>query len=118
VFHRLRVVEEPLRPYVQWELHSLRQQAEFGQRIRVLTAEDIATSETDAILPELVILGGHALYHVLYTDGATPDGAVLFTDPEIVNPWVTFISDAYASAEDVRSYFNRAVAHLPTPPAA
>src|SRR5690349_9293784 len=35
-FHRVRIVEEPLTPYVQWELHSLRQQAEYGQQVRVL----------------------------------------------------------------------------------
>ncbi|MFD7500643.1 DUF6879 family protein [Streptomyces sp. NPDC059850] len=37
-FHRVRMVETPLTPYIQWELHSHRQRAEYGERIRVLDA--------------------------------------------------------------------------------
>nr|WP_236061992.1 DUF6879 family protein [Actinacidiphila acididurans] len=44
-FHRVRVVEEPLTPYLQWELHSLRQRALCGHRIRVVLAEALSRAE-------------------------------------------------------------------------
>ncbi|PNG92881.1 DUF6879 family protein [Streptomyces malaysiensis] len=54
-FHRVRVVEKPLTPYVQWELHSQRQRAEYGQRIRVVPAAQVAASEGTGPLPEVVV---------------------------------------------------------------
>lgn len=118
VFHRVRVVEEPLNPYVQWELHSLRISADYGERVRILPATAVASAETDGPLPELTIQDGKVLYRVLYTDTGVPDGAIRFTDPDIVAPWSEYVRDAYASAEDITSYFDRAVAPLPPPPAA
>jgi hypothetical protein len=114
-FHRVRVVEEPFTPYVQWELHSLRIQAECGRRIRVVDAERVRSLEASRLLPELVILGGATLYEVCYTDEGVPDGAVRYTDPELVARCETFISRLYEDGEDVRSYFERKVAPLPSP---
>jgi hypothetical protein len=118
VFHRIRVVEEPLTPYVQWELHWLRLNAECGYRVRVLPVAAVASAETEGLLPELTLLGGTTLYRVLYTDAGRPDGAIRYTDPATVGSWLDYLRDAYAAAEDVQSYFERAVAHLPPPPAA
>ncbi|MBM9508265.1 DUF6879 family protein [Actinacidiphila acididurans] len=117
-FNRLRIVEEPLTPYVQWELHWLRLSAECGHHVRVLPASAVAASETEGMLPELTILGGRVLYRVVYTESGTPDGAMRFTDPETVGRWAAFISDAYATADDVRRYFTRVVEPLPPPQAA
>ncbi len=117
-FRRIRVVEEPLTPYVQWELHWLRLSAECGHPVRVLPAPALAASETAGLLPEVVILGGRTLFQVLYTAAGVPDGAIRFTDPAVVQPWTDFLRHAYAVAEDIESYFDRAVAHLPPPPAA
>jgi hypothetical protein len=117
-FHRLRVVAEPLTPYMQWELTWLRLRAECGHRTRVLPAEAVAGSETAGPLPELVVLDDRTLYQVLYTATGAFDSALRFTDPGIVGPWVAYIREAYATAEDIRSYVDREVAHLPPPPAA
>jgi hypothetical protein len=115
VFHRVRIIEEPLTPYVQWELNALRQRAQYGQQIRVLHAEAIATSESGGLLPELTILDEHTLYRVLYTDAGVPKGAIRYTDPAVVGPWVGYIKELYEAGEDLASYFNRAVAQLPPP---
>ncbi|MEV1005751.1 DUF6879 family protein [Streptomyces sp. NPDC049881] len=115
-FHRLRVVEEPPTPYLRWELHALRMQAECGRPVRVVAADALRAAERDGPLPEVVVLGDRALYEVLYTDEGRPTGAVAFTDPELVAHWTDFIASAYASAEDVRSYSDRAVAGLAPPP--
>lgn len=117
-FHRLRVVEEPLTPYVQWELHWLHMRAQAGHPTRVLSAKDVAAAEADRLLPEIVILDNRTLYEILYTDAGAYDSTRRFTDPEIVEPWVAYVRQAYAAAEDIETYFERAVAHLPPPPAA
>ncbi|MFE2185019.1 DUF6879 family protein [Streptomyces sp. NPDC059455] len=117
-FHRLRVVEEPLTPYMQWELHSLHVRAEVGHPIRVLPAKEVVAAEADRLLPEIVILDNLTLYEILYTETGVFESARRFTDPEIVKPWVAYVKQGYAIAEDIRSYFERAVVHLPPPPAA
>ncbi|MFC9736590.1 DUF6879 family protein [Streptomyces noursei] len=118
VFHRVRVVEEPLTPYVQWELHSLRISAEYGERVRILPAKAVAAAEVDELLPELTIQDGKVLFRVLYTEAGVPDGAIRFTDPDIVDSWAAYVGSAYETAEDIASYFDRVVAPLPPPPAA
>ncbi|MEV7425035.1 DUF6879 family protein [Streptomyces sp. NPDC091212] len=115
VFHRVRVVEQPLTPYLQWELNSLRQQAECGMRVRVVGAGVVTPSEGDGPLPELVVLGGDVLYEVLYTESGVPDGAIRHTDPEVIGGWESYIKELYRVGEDVMSYFDREVAHLPPP---
>lgn len=117
-FRRLRVVEEPLTPYVQWELHWLQMRAEAGHPTRVLPAKEVAAAETDRLLPEVVILDNHTLYEILYTETGAFDSTRRFTVPEVVEPWVAYVKQAYAVAEDIGTYFERAVAHLPPPPAA
>ncbi|MDT0342788.1 DUF6879 family protein [Streptomyces litchfieldiae] len=115
VFHRVRIVEEPLTPYVQWELHALRIQAECGRRIRVVRAERVSPLESGGPLPEVVVLGGATLYDIAYTDEGVPDGATRYEDPDVVQGWEAFIARLYADGEDVRSYVERSVAHLPPP---
>ncbi|WP_055555267.1 DUF6879 family protein [Streptomyces sp. NBRC 110028] len=106
-FHRVRVVEHPFTPYVRWELLSLRVQAECGKPIRVVRADHVREFEQRAILPEVVVLGARVLYEVVYTDEGVPDGAVRHSDPELVGPWGSFISDLYAGGEDVVAYVER-----------
>src|SRR5690606_28760771 len=100
-FHRVRVVEEPPTPYLQWELHALRVQAECGVSVRVVDAERLRSLERSAPLPEVVVLGGSVLYEVRYTDAGAPEGAVRHTDPEVVATWEEFISGLYAAGEDL-----------------
>jgi hypothetical protein len=114
-FHRVRVVERPLTAYLQWELHSLRIRAECGERIRVVPAENLAEAEESGPLPELVILGGRTMYQVLYAETGIPIGALRYTGSELVDRWESYLKDAYETGEDVRTYFDREVAHLPPP---
>jgi hypothetical protein len=115
VFHRVRVVEEPLTPYVQWELLSLRVRAECGAPIRVVGAERVRAWESGGLLPEVVVLGGRVLYEVLYTAEGVTAGAARFTDPGLIGQWEEFIRALYAGGEDVTSYVDRYVAQLPPP---
>ncbi|WP_405612087.1 DUF6879 family protein [Streptomyces sp. NBC_01508] len=114
-FHRVRVVEEPLTPYLQWELHSLRQQTRLGARVRVVSAESVAAAERPGPLPELVVLGGRTLFNILHSDGGHPQGAIRYTDPEVVAERGQYIKALYESGDEIGSYFERVVAHLPAP---
>jgi hypothetical protein len=115
VFHRLRVVEEPLSPYLQWELHTLRLRAEYGEQIRVLPASVIAAAETDGLLPEVTLLDGHTLFQVLYGADGASYAAIRYADSEVVSGWLAYITQVYAAGEDLASYFDRVVATLPPP---
>lgn len=114
-FHRVRVIEKPLTPYVQWELHSQRQRAQYGQKIRVVPAEQVAASESAHPLPEVVVLGSRTLFQVLYTDAGVANGAIRYTDRDLVTRWENYVKALYAVGEDVISYFDREVAHLDPP---
>jgi hypothetical protein len=114
-FHRVRVVEEPLTPYMQWELHALRVQSEAGKKIRVVTPAALGSLETTGPLPEVVVVGGQVLYQVVYTEAGVLDGAIRFTDAELTKRWESFIKELYESGEDLLSYFERHVALLSPP---
>ncbi|MFD2422141.1 DUF6879 family protein [Amycolatopsis pigmentata] len=112
---RVRVVEEPVVPYLQWELHSLRLRAECGENIRVVRPQQVAEFESDGILPEVVTLGAAVLYRLVYTTDGLLDGAVRFTDSETVTQWREFIQQLYADGEDLASFFEHSVARLKPP---
>jgi len=112
-FHRVRVVEEPFTTYLRWQLHSLRVQAECGERIRVVPADAVALFERRERLPEVVVLGGTVLYEVRYTERGRPDGAVRYEDPEVVGSWDSFVRRLSESGEDVGDFVRRRAADLP-----
>jgi hypothetical protein len=88
---------------------------EYGAHVRVLDIGKVAESETDGPLPEVVVLGDVTLYQVLYTDAGVPNGAFRHTDPDLVARWEGYVSGLYESGEDLQSYYDREVAHLPPP---
>ena len=114
-FYRVRIVQEPLSAYLQWELRSLRVQAECGKPIRVVGADAISVIERGRFLPEVVVLGDEVLYEIVYSDGGVPQGAVRFADLALIKNWANFARELYANGEDVISYVDRLVARLPPP---
>ncbi|NLU75620.1 hypothetical protein HCC61_23665 [Streptomyces sp. HNM0575] len=114
-FHRVRVVEEPLTPYMQWELHALRVQGESGMPVRVVGGERLRPLEGSGPLPEVVVLGGQVLYEILYTDEGLLHGGVRYTDADLIARWQAFIERLYGEGEEVVTYVDRYVSHLPAP---
>ena len=114
-FYRVRVVAEPVTPYVQWEMHCLRLRAQCGELVRIVGQSAVSALEAAGTLPELVSLCGRVLYHTLYDDRAEPDGAVRYADPDLVAAYEDFAHGLYESGEDVESYFLREIAQLPPP---
>ncbi|MFE6029637.1 DUF6879 family protein [Streptomyces niveus] len=115
-FHRVRIVEYPVTPYVQWEMHSLVQDDELNSsRVRIVTADQVANAEKKRQLPEMVVLGSRTLYNVIYSDAGVPMGSIRFTDKEHVNSWEQYIRSLYDIGEDIATYFAREIAPLPAP---
>jgi hypothetical protein len=115
--HRVRIVEYPITPYVQWELHWLRQHAELGaSRVRIVAADKVAEAEKACQLPEILVLGSRTLYNTLYSENGRPLGAIRFTDQRQVHDWEQYIRSLYEAGEDIASYFPRVIAPLPAPP--
>lgn len=112
---RARVVEEPIVPYVQWELHSLRLRAECGEKIRVIGPGEIVKLEDDGQLPELLTVGTDTVYEILYDATGVLTGAIRYVDREVTQRCIDFIERLYSTGEEMHSYFERVVAHLEPP---
>jgi hypothetical protein len=112
---RVRVVEKPIIPYVQWELNVFRVRVECGDRIRVVGAETVRELERDGPLPELINLGGETLYEIRYDEQGIADGAVRYTDPDLVARFRHVFLKLYEAGEELEVFFHREVEHLPPP---
>lgn len=112
---RLRVVEFPVTPYVQWELFVLRVRVDLGDDIKVLDARRISDIEKDRPVPEVVILGDVVMYGVVYDDDGNAAGADRFTDPALIQETSAGFDALYESAEDFHGFFDREIAPLPPP---
>ena len=113
--HRVRVVEEPITPYVQWELHVLQAKDQCGEDVAVVTGDQIRAFEDSGALPDLVVLGNDAAYEIHYAQDGTPDGATLFTAPAAIAGARTLIQQLHRSGEQLETYFPRKIADLVAP---
>jgi hypothetical protein len=115
-FCRIRIVETPLTPYLQWEMHCLRVRAQCGEHIRVVPARRLSGLEPlGRPVPELVSLRGATLYATEYDNAAKPNGGRRFTDRRVITSYESFASELFSSGEDLLAYFAREVAPLPPP---
>lgn len=112
---RLRIVEFPISPYLQWELNSQKVRTQAGQRTRVLEASRLGDLEANDPLPEVNVLGTKVLYEILYDDTGTHYGARKLLDPAVIHACRVEMASLYEQAEDLLSFFDREIAHLPPP---
>ncbi|MFB9967070.1 DUF6879 family protein [Sinosporangium siamense] len=113
--HRVRVVELPLTPYLQWELHMLRMQEQGGARPRVVPPERVAGFERVRPVPELLVLEGVVLYDVQYDGNGAALGARVIEDVDVVAACRHEIGELWREAEPLADFFEREVAHLGPP---
>ncbi|WP_445402438.1 DUF6879 family protein [Streptomyces sp. LE64] len=113
--HRVRVVEEPLDPYLQWELHLLRLKEECGEVTRVVGPERVRAWEAAGPLPEVIVLGDAVLYDIRYDARGVLAGAVRHTDAPTVTAARRFIQELHGDGEPLAGYFRHHVAELPPP---
>jgi hypothetical protein len=112
---RLRIVEHPVSPYLQWEMQYFRLLAEAGESLRVLSAERVRDRERAGPLPEVVILGDNVLFEVRYDDTGTAEGAKRIDDPDVIRVCAAEIAELWAQGEPLLDYFAREIAPLPPP---
>ncbi|MGY0060988.1 DUF6879 family protein [Streptomyces sp. LZ34] len=112
---RLRVVEFPVTPYVQWELFVLRLRVELGDQIKVVDARKIVDVEERRPVPEVVILGDVAMYEVVYDDDGNAAGANRFTNPELIKETSVGFNALYDRAEPFFDFFDREIVPLSPP---
>lgn len=112
---RLRVVEHPVTPYLQWEMQYFRLLAEVGEDLRVIDASRVRHLEADRLLPEVVVLGDRVLFEVLYDEQGTAYGARQIDDPHVIAEAGREVADLYTTAEPLLDYFAREIARLPAP---
>ncbi|MEU5797040.1 MULTISPECIES: DUF6879 family protein [unclassified Streptomyces] len=112
---RLRVVELPVTPYVQWELHVLRMRVELGDHIKVLDARKISDLEQVRPVPEVVILGETAMYEVVYDDDGNAAGANRFSDQALIRETSAGFEALYERGDDFHDFFDREIAPLAPP---
>ncbi|MFD5558070.1 DUF6879 family protein [Streptomyces sp. NPDC127068] len=115
VFRRLRIVEFPITPYLQWEMHSFRLRSQLGEEIRVLDAREIAEWERDVPFPEIVVLGNAVMYAVIYDEELKGAGARRFTDPGEIATTLAEFASLYRAGEDFSDFFEREIAPLGPP---
>lgn len=112
---RLRIVETPPTPYLQWEIVLLAARTRAGERARALHAGAVRGLESRAPLPELLILHRSLMYEVLYDDIGAHVGARRVTDPAVIEDCTRIVAELYARAEDMVAFHEREVAPLPPP---
>jgi hypothetical protein len=112
---RIRVVEFPISPYLQWEMQFFRLLVEEGQDLRVLRTEQVADFETKAMLPEVVVLGEHTMYEIVYDEAGTPDGGRRIDDPEVIHGCRAELAELFEQGEPLLEFFEEHIAPLPPP---
>ncbi|MEW2623915.1 DUF6879 family protein [Streptomyces sp. NPDC048106] len=115
VFRRLRVVEFPVSPYLQWEMNSFRLRSELGEEIRVLDAREIADLEHNGPLPEIVVLGNAVMYAVIYDEELKGAGARRFVDPGQIETTLGEFETLYRKGEEFSEFFEREIVPLGPP---
>lgn len=114
---RVRVVDLPITPYLQWELHSFQHRVAAGELIRIVGSDALAAQEDTGAVPELINIGTETLYETLYDDDGLAAGAVRYEGSDVVTAYVAFLENLFAQGVDFPDFFAREVAPLP-PPAA
>ncbi|MEO3871682.1 DUF6879 family protein [Nonomuraea sp. B12E4] len=115
VRRRIRVVEQPVTPYLQWEMHVLALRDPGVEQVRVLDAGEVADLEVRRRLPELVVLGTSVMYEVTYDAEGTHSGARRIDDHDVIAACCGELDKLYAVAEGFRDYYEREIVPLPAP---
>ncbi|GAA2205889.1 hypothetical protein GCM10009850_013470 [Nonomuraea monospora] len=112
---RIRIVEQPITPYLQWEMHLLALKVASEEQVRVLDAGEVAEIEVGRRLPELVVLGTVAMYEVTYDESGTHSGARRIDDREVISACQGELDKLFERGEELRPYYEREILPLPAP---
>lgn len=114
-FNRVRIVDRPIIPYLQWELHVLHVRMQCGEQIRIVNANDLQAWENNGTIPELITLGTDVMYQIDYGPDHTVKGAMKYPDCDLVAATQEFIDSLYSMGEDLDSFFEREIKDMNPP---
>lgn len=113
--YRIRIIDanEPLTPYLQWEMHLLRLRDETGGNVRICSSNVVAPFEhAGHELPDLNICAPLATYIPNYDSNGVLASATRY-------PWQStttqFVAALYYLGWPISDYFDTHIAHLPPP---
>ena len=111
--HRVRIINTPLTPYLQWELHYLNLRHQTGGPIHIYPAHLLDPLEHyGPVLPDLNICAPQAMYIPGYDHNGVLEHATKY-------PWsgaiTRFVEDLYQLGQPIDEFFNTHIAHLPPP---
>ncbi len=112
---RVRIVEKPFTPYIQWELYYIRHRAQAGEDIRVIDSDLLPAHGFTYRLPELVILDSMVMYEVLYTPDGTLTGARKIVGRALIESCRRDVESLFIVGRDLLPYLNEERAVLPPP---
>jgi hypothetical protein len=112
---RVRIVELPLSPYLQWELHSLAIRDECGGPVRIVQTGDVAEFEDGGALPEICTISDEVMYQAIYDENGVLAKANRFQDRDGVRRCRDFIAALFNRAEPLAKFFRREVVGLAPP---
>lgn len=115
VTYRVRVVEQPVVPYLQWELHLLRAREKAGAMIRIVGPEAVAEFEPHRPMREFATLGSAALYEPVYDESGVLAAGRRFRDQALIDCCRSATKALYDQGEVLASFFEREIAPLPAP---
>lgn len=112
---RVRIIEKPITPYVQWAMQYFHLLAEAGESIRVVHADQVRGWEAAGPLPEVVVLGERVLFEVVYDATGNAEGARRVDDPEVISGAAADIAWLHDNGEPLLDFYRREIAPLPPP---
>jgi hypothetical protein len=115
VTYRVRVVEQPVVPYLQWELHLLRARERAGAMIRIVGPEAVADLEPHRPVREFATLGSTVLYEPVYDGSGVLCAGRRFRDRALIDRCRSATQALYDHGEPLASFFDREIAPLPAP---
>ncbi len=104
---RVRVVAQPLTPYLRWELQLLRLRSEYGAGMRVVREDQVERFEETGPLPEVCALGDEVVYEVRYDSDGALAGGIRHRDPELIARCRRFIRNLYECGEELAAFTDR-----------
>ena len=112
---RVRIVSLPPSDYVLWEMYPLKIRDEVGEAINILLDSEVADLEADGPLPDLILMDTGVMYEIIYDSNGVADHSLRYTDKVLVQRCRDFVADLFWRGESIGAFFEREIAHLPSP---
>jgi hypothetical protein len=113
---RIRIVEFPIDPYLQWEFWVYHRNARLGEDIRVITLDELHRRRgQDYELPELAIIDDTVAYEVMYDDSGLNVGGRKIVDQILIRQCTNEFMELFNVAQPIDDFFPEHILPLSDP---